>query len=168
MRWSRRSRNWTSFSAPWARPWDGHEVIDLASATPFLGEESRDLVVPAPGRPREWRGPFRVVGQALRRAVSEQELDHLELTELGRPGERRRTEVVVTRRHVGASLEQFLSLTHVALARRLVEWRDPQPVPRARCPVFTRVFRRHGAVRNEQLLHALVRAKFLRHPKRLA
>ena len=26
MRWSRRSRNWTSFSSPWARAWDGHEV----------------------------------------------------------------------------------------------------------------------------------------------
>ena len=30
MRWSRRSRNWTSFSSPWARAWDGHEVVDLA------------------------------------------------------------------------------------------------------------------------------------------
>ena len=26
----RRSRNWTSFSSPWARAWDGHEVVDLA------------------------------------------------------------------------------------------------------------------------------------------
>ena len=26
MRWSRRSRSWTSFSSPWARAWDGHEV----------------------------------------------------------------------------------------------------------------------------------------------
>src|SRR5688572_17712213 len=32
MRWSRRSRNWTSFSSPWARAWDGHEVVDLAKA----------------------------------------------------------------------------------------------------------------------------------------
>src|SRR5688500_12678091 len=159
MRWSRRSRNWTSFSAPWARPWDGHEVIDLASATPFLGEESRDLVVPAPRCPREWRGPFRVVGQALRRAVSEQELDHLELTELGRPGERRRTEVLVTRRQVGSSFEQFLRLRHIAPARRFVERRDAQPVARARRPVFTRACpRRFGAVRQEQLLDALVGA----------
>jgi uncharacterized protein YndB with AHSA1/START domain len=30
MRWSRRSRNWTSFSSPWARAWDGHEVVYLA------------------------------------------------------------------------------------------------------------------------------------------
>src|SRR5713101_7532345 len=30
MRWSRRSRNWTSFSSPLARAWDGHEVVDLA------------------------------------------------------------------------------------------------------------------------------------------
>src|SRR6476660_6664031 len=30
MRWSRRSRNWTSFSSPWAQAWDGHEVVDLA------------------------------------------------------------------------------------------------------------------------------------------
>src|SRR5260221_8501964 len=30
MRRSRRSRNWTSFSSPWARAWDGHEVVDLA------------------------------------------------------------------------------------------------------------------------------------------
>src|SRR5678815_4944973 len=35
MRWSRRSRNWTSFSSPWARAWDGHDVVDLAvSAAP--------------------------------------------------------------------------------------------------------------------------------------
>ena len=26
----RRSSNWTSFSSPWARAWDGHEVVDLA------------------------------------------------------------------------------------------------------------------------------------------
>jgi uncharacterized protein YndB with AHSA1/START domain len=26
----RRSRNWTSFSSPWARAWDGHEVVALA------------------------------------------------------------------------------------------------------------------------------------------
>jgi uncharacterized protein YndB with AHSA1/START domain len=26
----RRSRNWTSFLSPWARAWDGHEVVDLA------------------------------------------------------------------------------------------------------------------------------------------
>src|SRR6185503_15803822 len=30
MRWARRSSNWTSFSSPWARAWDGHEVVDLA------------------------------------------------------------------------------------------------------------------------------------------
>src|SRR6188472_2517250 len=30
MRWSRRSRNWTSFSSPWARAWHGREVVDLA------------------------------------------------------------------------------------------------------------------------------------------
>src|SRR5436190_5402055 len=30
MRWSRRSRNLTSFSSPWARAWDGHDVVDLA------------------------------------------------------------------------------------------------------------------------------------------
>jgi hypothetical protein len=23
----RRSRNWTSFSSPWAQAWDGHEVV---------------------------------------------------------------------------------------------------------------------------------------------
>src|ERR1700733_9188424 len=30
MRRSRRSRNWTSFSSPWARARDDHEVVDLA------------------------------------------------------------------------------------------------------------------------------------------
>src|SRR4051812_23965510 len=30
MRWSRRSRNWTSFSSPWARASEGHDVVDLA------------------------------------------------------------------------------------------------------------------------------------------
>src|SRR4029078_7592352 len=52
-----------------------------------LGEKSRDFVVPAPGCPRERRGPVRVVGQALRRALSEQELDHLETTETRAPGD---------------------------------------------------------------------------------
>src|SRR5688572_10330812 len=33
MRWSRRSHNWTSFSSPWARAWDGHEVDDLGTFT---------------------------------------------------------------------------------------------------------------------------------------
>src|SRR5687767_7615494 len=141
------------------------KIVPAVPATPYLREKSRDLVVPAPGCPREWRRPFRVVGQALRRAVSEQERDHFELTELGRPAERRRTEVVVTRRQVGASLEQFLRLRHIALARRFVERRDAQPVQRARGPVFTRVsLRRLGAVRKEQLLHALVGAQFLRYP----
>ena len=74
-----------------------------------LGEQSRDLVVPAPGCPREWRGPCRIVGQALRRAASEQEPDHLELPELGRPGERRRTEVLVTRRQIGAASSSFFA-----------------------------------------------------------
>src|SRR4029450_3308113 len=30
MRWSRRSRNWTSFSSPWARAGDSHEVVEDA------------------------------------------------------------------------------------------------------------------------------------------
>ena len=29
MRWSRRSSNWTTFSSPWARAWDGHETVYL-------------------------------------------------------------------------------------------------------------------------------------------
>src|SRR5882672_3426471 len=38
----RRSRNWTSFSSPWARAWDGHEVVDLAVGRLALhyGEEN--------------------------------------------------------------------------------------------------------------------------------
>src|SRR4029434_10418519 len=49
MRWSRRSRNWTSFSSPWARAWDGHEVVDLAVgrlALPYA-EENPDEVLTA-------------------------------------------------------------------------------------------------------------------------
>ena len=30
MRWARRSSNWTSFSSPLARAWNGHELVDLA------------------------------------------------------------------------------------------------------------------------------------------
>ena len=30
--WARRSSNWTSFSSPWARAWDGHEVVALAAS----------------------------------------------------------------------------------------------------------------------------------------
>jgi uncharacterized protein YndB with AHSA1/START domain len=34
----RRSRNWTSFSSPWARSRDGHEVVDLAVGRVALRE----------------------------------------------------------------------------------------------------------------------------------
>jgi hypothetical protein len=49
MRWSRRSRNWTSFSSPWARAWDGHEVVDLAVGGLALhnAEENPDEVLAA-------------------------------------------------------------------------------------------------------------------------
>ena len=49
MRWERRSSNWTSFSSPWARAWDGHEVVDLAVGRLALhyAEENRDEVVAA-------------------------------------------------------------------------------------------------------------------------
>jgi len=45
----RRSRNWTSFSSPWARAWDGHEVVDLAVGRLALhyAEENPDEVVAA-------------------------------------------------------------------------------------------------------------------------
>ena len=44
-----RSRNWTSFSSPWARAWDGHEVGDLAVGRLALhyAEENPDEVVAA-------------------------------------------------------------------------------------------------------------------------
>ena len=49
MRWARRSSNWTSFSSPWARAWDGHEVVDLAVGRLALhyAEENPDEVVAA-------------------------------------------------------------------------------------------------------------------------
>ena len=49
MRWSRRSRNWTSFSSPLARVWDGHEVVDLAVGCLALhyAEENPDEVLAA-------------------------------------------------------------------------------------------------------------------------
>ncbi len=48
MRWSRRSSNWTSFSSPWARAWDGHEVVDLGRLPGSLhAEENPDQVVAA-------------------------------------------------------------------------------------------------------------------------
>src|SRR5260221_10663337 len=49
MRRARRSRNWTSFSSPWARAWDGHEVVDLAVGRLALhyAEENPDEVVAA-------------------------------------------------------------------------------------------------------------------------
>ena len=45
----RRSSNWTSFSSPWARAWDGHEVVDLAVGRLALhyAEENPDEVVAA-------------------------------------------------------------------------------------------------------------------------
>src|SRR6476469_1515234 len=50
MRWSRRSRNWTSFSSPWTRARDGHEVVDLAvsahkEAEALLGHDRNGLVL---------------------------------------------------------------------------------------------------------------------------
>jgi hypothetical protein len=27
MEWAKHSNNWTSLSSPWARAWDGHEVV---------------------------------------------------------------------------------------------------------------------------------------------
>jgi hypothetical protein len=44
-----RSRNWTSCSSPWARAWDGHEVVDLAVGRLALhyAEESPVEVVAA-------------------------------------------------------------------------------------------------------------------------
>jgi hypothetical protein len=49
MRWERRSSNWTSFSSPWARAWDGHEVVDLAVGRLALhyAEENPDEVLAA-------------------------------------------------------------------------------------------------------------------------
>src|SRR4029434_10883602 len=49
MRWERRSSNWTSFSSPWARAWDGQEVVDLAVGRLALhyAEENPDEVVAA-------------------------------------------------------------------------------------------------------------------------
>ena len=46
MRWESRSSNWTSFSSPWARAWDGHEVVDLAADRLALhyAEENPDEV----------------------------------------------------------------------------------------------------------------------------
>ena len=43
------SSNWTSFSSPWARAWDGHEVVDLAVGRLALhyAEEKPDEVVAA-------------------------------------------------------------------------------------------------------------------------
>ena len=46
MRWARRSSNWTSFSSPWARAWDGH---DLA--------EDRQPMPPTPRPPRRCWSP---------------------------------------------------------------------------------------------------------------
>jgi hypothetical protein len=45
----RRSRNSTSFSPPWARAWDGHEVVDLAVGRLALryAEENPDEVLAA-------------------------------------------------------------------------------------------------------------------------
>jgi len=44
---ARRSSNWTNFSSPRARAWDGHEVVDLAVGrlAPHYAEENPDEVV---------------------------------------------------------------------------------------------------------------------------
>ncbi len=47
---ARRSINWTRFSSPWARAWDGHEVVEPAVGRLALryAEEDADEVVAAP------------------------------------------------------------------------------------------------------------------------
>ena len=37
------SRNWTSFSSPWERAWDGHEVIDLSVGCPAMSGRPTSL-----------------------------------------------------------------------------------------------------------------------------
>ena len=98
--------------------------------------------MPAPDRPCERRGPWRIVGQILRSATSEQELDHFDLTVLGRPGKRRRTEVLVTRGQISTRVEQFLRLAHVAFTCRMMERRDAQPIVCTPRPVFFSAFLR--------------------------
>src|SRR5204863_1731240 len=106
----------------------------------------------------------RIIRQALRRAVSKQVLDHLELPEFGGPGERGRTEVLVAGRQIGASFQQILRLPHIALPCCLVERRDAQPIVRLLWPLFTRVSLGWcGAVAEEQLFHALVGTPFPRY-----
>jgi hypothetical protein len=46
---ARRSSNWTSFSSPWSRARDGHEVVDLAVgrlALHYAEENSDEVVAP--------------------------------------------------------------------------------------------------------------------------
>src|SRR4029453_12505343 len=47
--WMRRSSNSTSLSSPWARAWDGHEVVDPAVGRVALhyAEENPDKVLAA-------------------------------------------------------------------------------------------------------------------------
>jgi hypothetical protein len=46
--WARRSNNWTSFSSPWTRAWDGHEAVDHASPRADRVRETQ--------RPKERKG----------------------------------------------------------------------------------------------------------------
>src|SRR5688572_22416081 len=134
-----------------------------------LAQRRSYLMLRAPLRPRERRGPRRIVWQARRRAALEQKLDHPELTELCRPAERRRREVIIARGQIRAGVQKLFRLSHVAISRRRMKRSDPEPVVLVDRPVLGGALRlRRGPIGEQQLLHALVWTPFPRHPERVA
>src|SRR6185295_901802 len=93
-----------------------------------LLDEFRDLVMSAPGRPRERCCPRRIIGKVRRCAAFQKKLNHLKLAGFSRPPERRRTNVLVTRAQIGSVVEEERRFLDVARSRELVKRRDAQPV----------------------------------------
>src|SRR5678815_2792953 len=65
--WARRSSNWTSFSSPWARAWDGHEVGALEDGASLRDRDDRERLDASrcPSLMRDWLALSQV--QAKRR-----------------------------------------------------------------------------------------------------
>src|SRR5581483_4978174 len=60
-------------------------LIIRNSPCAVLGQERCNLLVTAPSRPCQWRGPRRIVGQVRLGAVFQKKFHHSGLAEFGRP-----------------------------------------------------------------------------------
>src|SRR5215813_1157008 len=96
----------------------------------------------APGCPCQRCGPVWIIRQPRLRAASEEELDHQDLTELGSPAKRCRTNILVAGMNIGAVVKEDRGVLYFTLPGKLVQGCDSKPVRMARI----------HAVREEELV----------------